>query len=346
MKFDLEPQDVIRLRGVLASGLEKSLSPEQTGTSSAQTEPQLVAKMVWHIPHAINSDMFQSNGIRITSGGVFVHQQPKIKCFNFPSQRPASVEIGDLLLLRQEIASGQVRERSAMLLQAKKYTRLPSAPDNRNQHYVYANWPEFKYLRSTKLLNNKLRQLTGHDLFNGAKYLLIRETSSFLDPSYWYLSGDGGYGFTANPTEPDLSNYRSFLSELTEFVIGNAGKAFVQPPPASSIDWDRVINDLIEVTAQRTTTYIRNLGMGTEKRGPVLCFMSGTFADDGSYSTGASSILSSGDLRSMMADHVGMFDEPPQVPSEPVRTDDEGTGIPIIEFSVYTDSNGNERRWS
>lgn len=61
-------------------------------------EPHLVAALCYEIPKQINALSF-SGGYDLKVGSVFVHQRPRVKVTNFPEQKPASVEIGDLLLI-------------------------------------------------------------------------------------------------------------------------------------------------------------------------------------------------------------------------------------------------------
>lgn len=326
------------LRRILANGLGTALK-----TRSAY-EPQLVANMVWEIPRSVNRwSSSAGSRMHVRSGGIFVHQQPKVECIDFPERRPASVEIGDLLLIRQEVKRGEVQKRASLLLQAKKYARTPVSPDNPNQHHLYARWPEFKYTKAShKDLYGEVRHIEGSDLYNGAKYLLIDKNHSYdpLDHNLWYPHGECGYGMTAHPTQPDFTHYRCFLSELTDFIVGDAGKPFDQPVTAS-MNWSRVMQDLIGVTAHQASTYFGSThGQRKGPRGQLL-FMCGEFTEEGllsetAYSRGASPMGSARDFE-------GMFDGPPQVPTER-RIDDWDGGMPIIEFTVYSDSVDEEWR--
>ena len=163
--------DLNNLFYVIGSVINNALS------DIGKSEPQLVANLVWEIPRAINNLRF-SNGEKITSGGVFVHAQPFVKCKNFPDQTKKAVEIGDLLLLRTEVSGEKITNRRALMLQAKKVSSYSIKPDNVNQHYLYATWPSFEYTRSTEELNGKGRCVTGLDLYNATRYLLINNTKN------------------------------------------------------------------------------------------------------------------------------------------------------------------------
>jgi hypothetical protein len=206
--------------------------------------------------------MHSRNGCSVKAGSVFVHGRPLVTLTSesFPDPKPKSVEIGDLLILRTGMRGRKVVDRRALLLQAKKVLRFPAEPpDNRNQHYLYAHWPCFTYVKSGEL-NNETRHVLGPDLYNGAQYLLIPTQvlarASFPDPLGRYPSNGpflkAGCDMTAQPSEPDLDHYRSFSSELMEFALGDAGKVFVHPPLRSfTRGWDWVIDDLTRYTAER-----------------------------------------------------------------------------------------------
>ena len=147
MKFKISHHDHRDLYYAIGKSLSKALK------DYSQHEPQLVANIVWHITNQLNRITF-NNGLEIQTGGIFVHQQPQVKCIDFPEDSPGSVEIGDLLFLRTEKRNGVVCSRSALLLQAKKIRSIPASPDNKNQHHLYAKWPPFEYVWSTNALRN------------------------------------------------------------------------------------------------------------------------------------------------------------------------------------------------
>jgi hypothetical protein len=294
--------------------------------NTSATEPQIVANLVWQLPRAIN-DMATLTGLALRSGGVFVHAQPFVKCKNFPASSPSSVEIGDLLLLRTEMYRGQVSDRRAMLLQAKKVSGFPAKHDNANQFYLYNNWPTFEYVRSTKYLNGKKRQVTGLDLYDASRYLLIAD-HVYSSQRYGHLIFPHHcYVLTASPTMPDLSHYRCFVSELIDFLLGDAGKAFSSPPPARTRNWDRVIEDLINVTAKQVSVYIKRAAASTaQARGQGLLF----FSDVQQTTDGYLHTL----LDGKYPEYENMNEVLFQVPAEWTDGDNESGGISIIEFIV------------
>jgi hypothetical protein len=298
-------------------------------TNSA--EPQLVANLVWQLPHHINQIKFRGPS-KISAGGVFVHARPFVTCDSFPKIKPKSVEIGDLLFIRTLVEKNVVVERRALLLQAKKVNRVPKKPDNDNQWYLYERWPAFKYELRSGGLTGKSRHINEPDMYEAAKYLLIGN-GSFASP--WHCTCCMGcpfhwhhprlkscFHYTAQPTKPEISRYRCFVDELVSFIAGNAGKVFAKPKPRTR-GWDRVIHDLIAETAKAKTIYAgRATGQSTSAmRGNGVLFYSFTGQSNFSFFGGDDDRV------------VNNSDEPPDVPNE-WNDDYDGGGISIIEFAV------------
>lgn len=321
MKFQLPPALQRRLANQLWDSLELALQ------NPYQREPQLVANLVYHIPRAVNSlGPLSGRTHTVKAGGVFVHQQPQVLFDTYPKSSPKRVEIGDLLLLRTEVRDSVVHSRSALLLQAKKYKTLPVAPDNKNQYYLYANWPKFTYIGSTKELNGKKRHVVGLDMHSASKYLLLGSNpQGCVHCPLQYFPAACRCGMTAQPTSPSLNHYRCFLQELFDFIMGDVGKSFNRPPQPWTKGWDRVMDDLIKVTAKRATEYIRGAFPGTNPyRGQGLCFVTGHFSDKGAFYD----LLGNLDRQNLPDDG------PPEVPAEYYEDDLDGSGISTIEFIV------------
>lgn len=328
MKFKISHSQYWGLKYAIGESLFKALKDR------TQREPQLIANMVWHIPQQINSLALHKAGLNIQAGGVYVHQQPQVKCANFPEAMPQSVELGDLLFLRTEKRNGKVSSSSALLLQAKRFRNLPAKLDNNNQHHLYAKWPPFEYVRSTSRLNGKRRYLAGLDLYNACKYLLIGEPPCwcvdrpFCDCIVHFLNNCAV--LTAQPSYPHISQYRCFFTELADFILGDAGKSYTSPPPKRSRNWDRLIQDLTDITGKRASSLMRRASSGTSpSRGQCLCFLTGSFSDSVSG------------LKSLSeAEHMSS-DGPPEVPPPDYNDNSTDGGISIIEFVVSTEE---ERR--
>lgn len=241
--------------------------------SKPADEPELIARLVHKI--AEMPLFLKPRNVAITAGGVFIHQQPKVTADCFRGSSPESVELGDLLLIRTGIEDGCVIDRRALLLQAKKVERFPARPDNKKQHQLYARWPKFRYVRSTTALNGHYRHITDADMYNAAKYLLLcepRANSSRTALPQW-ISSTHRTMISAWPSEPELSHYWSFASELLDFILGYAGKSFAEAPEPEDKGWSRVIHDLLSTTANLKSKLMRRHG-GTANRG--VGFITGT----------------------------------------------------------------------
>lgn len=295
------------------------------------SEPQLVANLVWQLPHHINQIQFQGPS-KVSGGGIFVHAKPFVTCSSFPQIKPKSVEIGDLLFIRTLVEKNVVVERRALLLQAKKVNSVPATPDNDNQWHLYERWPAFTYALRSGGLTGKPRYINEPDMYEAAKYLLIGDGSSASRrhctrcmgwPFHWHHPWlNSCFHHTAQPTKPEISRYRCFADELVSFLAGNAGKVFAKPKPRTR-GWDRVIQDLIAETANAKTIYAgRAIGQSTSAmRGNGVLFCSFTGQSNFSFFGGDD------DRR------VNNSNEPPDVPSE-WNSDYDGGGISIIEFVV------------
>ena len=287
-----------------------------------QSEPQLVADLVYHLPEELNRVRLK-HGKKICVGGVFVHSSTFVKIQKFPAPKPSSVEIGDLLLVRTVRSKEKVLERRAFLLQAKKITRIPVKPDNQNQHHLYAEWPPFEYVRS-KNLNGKKRHIQGPELYDGAKYFLIANNRKEIYIPCCVCCICHSYHLpvaTAKATRPQLSGYTCFYSEIINFIIGNAGRSYVQPN-SKDIGWNRVIDDLLSETAQLVSVYTKRNGTEKDKRGSgLLHFISGRFDKQASRFT--------------EVDATFRTDDPPELPDK--REPEEGGGISTIEFVIQDD---------
>lgn len=326
MKFTTDPANIYNLSIALGEALYESLK------NPGQVEPQLVANLVFNLPDRINRVPF-SGGFSVKTGGVFVHAQPFVRYSGFTATS-TTVELGDLLLLRTGMKGGVVTDRQALLLQAKKCKRFPVSRIDRNQHHLYAQWPEFEYVRSPSL-NGEIRHIQGMDIYSGAKYLLIGQNNKCLCCSPCCgkrICFSGGPAtkcvFTAHPSEPDLNHYRCFFDEMYNFILGDAGKAYEIPFPPVTNGWDRVIDDLTKMTSKMKSAYMRRASSGGSRtRGVSLCFMVGDLP--------AVSRLSEAGIGGGGDD--GEDDGPPEVPSQWYGEDREEGGISTVEFVVESD---------
>lgn len=321
MNVRLPASDMVLIIEAVVCALENAFH------NSALTEPQLVANFVWALPEYINN-IHLPGETKVKAGGVFVHARPLVQPASFPCQSPKSVEIGDLLLIRTLVVDGSVKEKRALLLQAKKADSIPAVPDNKNQWHLYEQWPLFTYAARSGGLTGKKRHIKEPDMYDAAKYLLICTnpvapwqappcciTWPYYGLYHWPLKCAIS---TAQPTKPEIGRYQCFAHELVGFLIGNAGKYFNEPAPRTR-GWDRVIQDLITETAKATTIFMgRAAGQTTRStRGSGVLFMiTAKQSDFFSVAFGGESTSSR---------------EPPDIPREWQSDDDTSGGISIIE---------------
>ncbi len=319
---NIEFYDLIELRSALLSIF--------TNINYGLKEPEIIADLCKEIPDGLNGKIIAQRNI--SSGSVFVHQQPKVHCDGFKGK---CVEIGDLLLIRSEYEKQNCR---ALLLQAKKTNNLFLTPDNHDQHLLYNEWPEFEYKKSTPSLNGKKRHIQDADVYLGTKYLLlpgnkkrlcntfgfipfcdyecylrckdIAEIKSEEERIYFRRLYSHYMGlFSAIPTKPDLTNYQCFINELACFILGFAGKSFSTPETGEN-GWNQVIQDLIDVTAKRPTNYFGKNQRGKE----MLSFFTG------GNDNGTNSFVDNGNSE--------------DVPDDNEIRDGEGEGISVIVFRL------------
>lgn len=295
-----------------------------------QHEPQLVANLIYFITEAVNNKIraiLKDLNVDISAGGVFVHQQPQVSSSKFPKSKPKAVEIGDLLLLVRYVDTKKRVNRWALLLQAKKSAMPHVILDNPNQHYLYSYWPEFKYSRSTPKLYGKIRKVTGPNLYDGTKYLIIGTSDRLIDvPGYrfWRCRCNSCEDVWAViPTKLDNTGRRCFHNELYDLIFGEAGRSFIYQPTNNTINWDQVITDLIEITAKRASVYMKRSAGGEGKRGQGVFFCLGNISNmlDGTIETGIDS-------------DYPPLDGPPKISDEPEPDDNEGGGMSIVEFLI------------
>jgi hypothetical protein len=271
----LMPEEYLKLINAIKRGTGNAFS-----CSSKTEEPQLVANLVHEIPTALNNPALAGNlkGIKkISAGGVFVHSGLFVAYSDTSekSKNPVVVEIGDILFVCNEVSNCEVINRRALLFQAKKAEYIPVPHPDKKQWYLYANWPEFTYKRggSSEKLNGAPRRIVEHDMYDAVKYLLIYENGEIrwydrlcLEP---YIIESNA--ITAQPTCPELSRYQCFDREIANLIIGNAGKPFCYQPPADDKGWNRVICDIINITACHKSKYFKGRG---DKRGQGdLCYI-------------------------------------------------------------------------
>ena len=279
-------------------------------------EPNKVAELTYRIPNYINPIKLTTKGYSLSVGGVFIHQRPYVQ---FGGSKV--VEIGDLLLISTVIDS-RGTHRKAMLLQAKMFNKLPTSPDNKDQHDLYREWPAFQYkAKCLQSFNSGKREIRDQDIYSSAKYLLLAKNSlSRCIPICLWHSCDA---LTAQPTF-ELSHHTCFIEELLQFVLGDRGKEFVDKCGLSITDkgWSRVINDLLSEIVNKIT---KKMVIEDNKKGARGSGVLNFGCDLSFLSTSGNVVVDS---------QVNDSDEPPNdIPPWPEENDNEdGAGISVLEF--------------
>lgn len=262
MSVILDSVDQVKVKRLILKAIHSAFNDVQ------KSEPELVANLAYNIPKRLNR--ITLGNVSFLVGSVFIHQKPYVKNISNPSSwKSKYVELGDLLLINNLVENNKTIQRTALLMQAKKFLKNKEnsiKPDNPDQLDLYSNWPKFEYIRCPQL-NGQKRYIDCKketDIFNGAKYLLINKRKGIL--------GD----YVSDPTMPTLTRFKPFYSELFDFITGNAGKEFVQLGFGSGdIGWSRVIYDVIY------NIYFQNLPIKIAKNLPTSNKKTRGFGDRG-----------------------------------------------------------------
>lgn len=190
-------------------------------------------------------------GVRLRLSGVFCHGHPRV-LFGSP---PSRVELADLLIVHQHINAGR-RSARAMLLQAKmssSATRRLSSSDPQLQ--LFSQWPPFEFV--TGGLASGLRDLKEHG--RGSRYALIYDRPEFPEQIIWADQCP----WATSIAKQQLSADRSLARLLGDMLLNREGRPFKLGKNPKD-DWSRTIQELLQVTGQRT--YRR----ANISRGPTL----------------------------------------------------------------------------
>ncbi|WP_415878549.1 hypothetical protein [Methylomonas sp. TEB] len=290
---------------------------------NGKDEPSIVAQLTYEIPKAVNRLRLNVGGYNLTAGGVFIHQTPKVSFSGIIKQK--SIELGDVLFV-STITDGIDESKMALLYQAKMFESFPVEPDNNNQHKLYEKWPKFEYVRSGIALNGEKRKIRGSDLHSATKYLLIRKSNSRLKLPYYlaHWLSDETLAITAQPTYP-LSNHECFIKEIFHFLLGDAGKEFVNAA-CNEIGWNRVVNDLLNETAKKLTSYMRKASTNSK---PAIAPRGFGCLHYGHSLSIQSDILVSNEVYLSDDDNFPPKDIPPKSEN---NNEEDGGGISVIEF--------------
>jgi hypothetical protein len=228
-------------------------------------EPSAVAAVTWvAMPDvvALWRPVLRPLGFQISLHSVFCHGSPQVS-FVDSSGNTQRCELADLLIVVDETASGAVRDRRAVFVQAKIFSAggvISITAATRDQLELYEYWHSFSFV-------------------SGPYSPMSRDFTASAQPGLSSESGRYG-GIDLPPTGPlweqivpssSPSMRRGGGIELTEFVAGMVvGDASIgREAIASGTDnWSMTVDEILSVTAAQSVTLTAILGSGgTNPRG-------------------------------------------------------------------------------
>lgn len=267
-------------------------------------------------------------GLDVRVGGVYCHGSPKVEHLEGP-EAGGRCELGDLLIVTSYRGAARTTRR-ALLLQAKISTTSYGATPQ--QQLLYDAWPRFKYYR-TRGLSDEVRSVAPHRPGAGAQFCEFgpcRTCDSWEHPQ----------------TPTWFGSHRSELvDEITDLVLGHGGRP-VRLPAGRRVGWNRVIEDLLRITAQRTFNYSRKLnripaGSG-DPRALAIATMNEArcipvFGRDVPAWYSAVAPGATGEVQRMIALSLGLeleyIDRPP-IPLDAADLDDDDRAISVVHVEV------------
>lgn len=193
-----------------------------------------------------------STGLRVNVGGVFCHGTPRVTLLGGP-EKGKSCELADLLIVTRYASPAHIMRR-ALLLQFKRTTSAYGA--TATQRALYETWPPFEYML-TKGLSGKRRDVGGLPIPHaGGRFADIGPCAHCAK---WHQISQETYW------RPAPAPRLALVDEMTDMLVGAAGRRFALPGSTTSTAWSRIIQDLLRVTARRTVKLagrIRNVPAG------------------------------------------------------------------------------------
>lgn len=256
-------QNLISAAGSLvAAALQKGDPPTVAAPSD---EPTAVAAVTWvGMPDVVAQwrPVLQPLGFQLSLHSVFCHQSPQVSFFD-QGGKTQQCELADLLIVVDETASGAIRDRRAIFVQAKKFSTsgaisIPAA--SRDQLELYESWPSFRFV-------------------SGPYKPVPRNFAGSGQPGSSNESGRYG-GIDLPPTAPlwehivpstNPAMRRGNGIELAEFVGGMVvGDASIgrEAQASGNDDWSMTVDEILSTTAAQSVTLTASLGSGvTHPRG-------------------------------------------------------------------------------
>jgi hypothetical protein len=243
------------IRDAVATALADGVSSGLRIHPGAPREEDLVLGLLTSGVHSLRTELsaaLRSTRLRVNVGGVFCHGTPKVTLLAGAAVGE-SCELADLLIVTRYASPAHVM-RQALLLQFKRTTSTHGATPT--QRALYETWPRFEYV-ITKGLSGIARNVGGLPVPHaGGRFADIGPCANC---SRWHQIQQETYWRPAPAPRLEL------VDEITDMIVGAAGRGFTLPAPAGSTGWSRIIEDLLRVTARRTVKLagrIRNVPAG------------------------------------------------------------------------------------
>lgn len=247
-------------------------TPDEPGLVSAFLAKPMLSEL-----ESIVKNHYQGKGIDVVVNGIFTHKTPTVH----PDGAPNSVEIADLLFVRQHVNASDPTtpiKGKAFLLQAKRNT-TPSSGNVENdnpriQYDLYKSWPSFtgtSRITSGPTGPGKWDFKPTQTVPYG-RYLAVLDEHAFDIPSsqQWtgaptlknnleYLEQYPGQGVKctwaqgiippALPGKICVECNSDFSEEFTKFIDGQAGVKFVPGTQSSQEHWSTFVTDMLNIAA-------------------------------------------------------------------------------------------------
>ena len=213
-------------------------------------EPDYVAQLVQGLPNDIfNSLSTYAPSYQYAISGMFCHQKPLADIG--AGKKP---ELGDILLVYVEENKYSVKKCNALLMQAKKSTKVKYYVPVAEAHQLklYEEWPTFTLSRAG-IYNGKTIDVRPKTLHTGAQYLLLQ--SPYNDEKKVGCAYPDKELFFEKKLSEQIIDLMKFFTGRT-FQLGDAG---------TGDDWSRLIMYLIDLGGGATFTR-RNSGIANGGR--------------------------------------------------------------------------------
>jgi hypothetical protein len=209
-------------------------------------------------------------GISISITGVFCHASPQVD-FPYPGTTwPGATktrELGDLLVVHDDVSSGTKTDRVAVLVQAKRSASGTVSSPDAEQLHLYRYWPPFQATHATFPPGRRdfATARTAGAKIDSGRYGIIHDPRGA--PPDWLVVA---------PTAPPLRHSTgtplgSFMAEMLGASGSGSGREALV---GGGDDWSQTVEDLLNVTGVRHFAHAASLGPGvTAPRGATAIAM-------------------------------------------------------------------------